>query len=111
MYFTKFLKGIPSSSIRNDKQAEEMLQSNGLICNWWHKVRTISPSEVLEKLTEENILWHLERYYDVHPATGQPFREDTPYISTTSCVVERDVFQRRNIVFPAFLTALQFATS
>jgi hypothetical protein len=112
VYFTKFLKGIPESSGLDEQQAEAMLLGGGLICNWWRNAPggVISPVEVGDKLTEANLYWHLEHYGDPKLPSPNPFGEETPFISTTAGVVERDHFFTRNLVYPAFLTALLFAT-
>ncbi len=108
MILQKVLKGIGGIDRRD---ARIMLTRQGILCGWWHRVKRISPAEIIDKLTEDNLYWHLERYGDVHPATGRPFREDTPYISTTAGSVERDAILGRNVLYPPFLTALLFATN
>jgi hypothetical protein len=108
MIFQKVLKGIGGIS---DSVASQMLTSAGIVCGWWNRVGRISPAEVKEKLTEDNLFWHLERYDDVHPTTGRPFNQDTPYISTTAGSVQRDQLLARNVFYPPLLTAILFATS
>lgn len=107
MIFQKILKGVSGLS---DQQAEDMLRQNGIICRWWERVGQITPPGIQDKLTEANLYWHLERYNDIHPDTGRPFHEDTPYISTTAGSVQRDAANTRNILFPPLMTALAFAT-
>jgi hypothetical protein len=107
MIFQKVLKGIAGLS---NHEAQRMLTSAGIICGWWRRVHQITPAEVTEKLTDDNLFWHLERYDDIHPATGRPFKEDTPYISTTAGSIERNELLRANIFYPPFLTAVIFAT-
>lgn len=107
MYFQKVLKGLGGI---DDAQARAMLLHGGILCNWWNRVGRISPRQVADKLTEANLFWHLERYDDTFPETGRPFREDTPFISTTAGAVERSTFFRTNLVHPPLLTALLFAT-
>ncbi|MES1240848.1 MAG: hypothetical protein ABUT39_04455 [Acidobacteriota bacterium] len=106
MYFQRVLKGI-SGLTRQD--ADTSFQQ-GLQCNWWLRVHHISPGEIVNKLTERNLDWHLNHYSDPDPLTGAPFSENTPFISVTAGVVERDAFLRRNFVFDPLLTALDFAT-
>jgi hypothetical protein len=108
MIFQKVLKGIGGIT---DAEAAAMLTHAGITCGWWHRVGTISPAEIKEKLTDENLFWHLERYDDIHPDTGRPFKEDTPYISTTAGSVERDQLLARNVFYPPLITALVFATN
>jgi hypothetical protein len=52
----------------------------------------------------------LSQYDQIDPATGRPFGERTPFISTTAGGVERDAYLGMNYVYGAFMTALRFAT-
>jgi hypothetical protein len=88
-----------------------MLREAGIACNWWRNVGEVSPGEVQAKLTPRNLLWHLNHYVDLDPATGAAFCENTPFISTTAGTVERDVLATRNVSFPPLLTAVRFATA
>jgi hypothetical protein len=107
VFFQKVLKGIAGLS-REDADATFR---SGILCNWWRNVGRIRPREIIEKLTERNLDWHLNHYDDPDPLThNTPFYENTPFISVTAGVVERDTFARRNIVFGPFITALRFAT-
>jgi hypothetical protein len=110
LYFTKVLKGISASKGLDRATAESMLKKDGILCNWWKRVHRITPAEIAEKLSDRTLYWHLERYEDPLPPSLTPFSQDTPYVSTTAGVVERDWFLARNLVRPAFLTALHFAT-
>jgi hypothetical protein len=110
MYFQRFLKGIPAYHNVDDDMASQVLQRLGITCNWWRTVDSITAPDIQDKLTESNIYLHLERYDDIQPGESLPVRELTPFISTTGGVVERDRFNARNLVYPAFLTALLFAT-
>ena len=104
MFFQKVLKGITGLGDAN------FAFTHGIICNWWHAVGTISPADIVTKLSERNLDWHLNHYDEHDPLTNDVFGRNTPYISVTAGSVERDAFARRNIVFDPFLTALQFAT-
>jgi hypothetical protein len=107
MFFQKVLKGITGLTRQN---ASEMFVA-GIQCNWWRKVHRISPIQIVEKLNERNLDWHLNHYDESDPLMNHaPFHENTPFISVTAGVVERDAFLRRNIVFDPFVTALRFAT-
>jgi hypothetical protein len=108
MIFQKVLKGIGGIT---DDQAAHMLTRDGILCEWWRRVGEITPSQVKDKLTEDNLFWHLERYDDVHPETNRPFNQDTPYISTTAGSIQRDQLLTRNVFYPPLLTAMQFATN
>src|SRR6476620_7770714 len=106
MFFQKTLKGI--SGLTN-QQADHCLIA-GIHCNWWRRVQTISSPEIVMKLNERNLDWHLNHYEDHDPLTNAPFYENTPFISVTAGVVERSHFWQRNIIFDPFITALSFAT-
>jgi len=107
MFFQKILKGI-SGIQRSD--ADECF-TQGIICNWWRRMHTITNVQRLEKLTPRNLDWHLNHYDDHDPFTNAPFSKNTPYISATAGTVERDVFALRNIVYDPRFTALRFATN
>jgi hypothetical protein len=107
MFIQRVLKGITGI----DRNSVQTIASNkGIQCNWWRTVRTITTAEIKEKLSDRNLVWHLNEYDTIDPVTGKPFHENTPFISTTAGTVERDYFYARNLVFPAWLTALRFAT-
>lgn len=77
----------------------------------WRTVHLITPEQRIQKLTLQNLDWHLNHYDEPDPLMGNaPFYENTPFISATAGVVERDVFAARNIVFDPLMTAIQFAT-
>jgi hypothetical protein len=106
MFFQKVLKGIAGL---NQTDADGAF-FNGILCNWWRNVHSISPIQIVEKLTPENLDWHLNHYEDHDPVNKAPFYENTPFISATAGAVERDDFAKDNIVFDPLITALQFAT-
>lgn len=108
MFFQKVLKGITGID-RSDASAAF---HTGIHCNWWRRVKGITPSEIVAKLNSRNLDWHLNHYADADPlAGGRPFFESTPFISATAGVVERDEFLALNFVFDPFILALQFATN
>ena len=107
MFFQKVLKGIAGLS----QQEADAVFHRGIVCNWWRTVNLISPPEVVQKLTDRNLDWHLNHYDDPDPVMGNaPFSQNTPFISVTAGVVERQAFLQRNVVFDPFMTALRFAT-
>jgi len=81
-----------------------MLAGDGLLCNWWRNKpdHTITRREIQDKLSETTLRDHLVAYERV--------ADDTPYLSTTAGVVERDTARARNVYFPPLYTALRFAT-
>jgi hypothetical protein len=108
MFFQRVLKGIHGLT----STAADAAFREGLLCNWWRNVQTITPETTILKLTARNLDWHLNHYDTPDPFTGNaPFCQNTPFISVTAGVVERDAFARQNIVFDPFMTALQFATN
>jgi hypothetical protein len=108
VFFQRVLKGV--TGIDRGDATRAFL--GGLHCNWWRRVHSIGPHEIVAKLTPRNLDWHLNHYDDPDPNEGNaPFREHTPFISVTAGVVERDAFARRNLVFDPFMTALRFATA
>lgn len=117
MFFQKVVKGIADLQ-RNE--AERMVTTDGIACNWWRTVKKITPAEIQAQLTEKAILCHLNQYDDPLPSThalakppysAKTYGNVTPFISTTAGAVQRDKFRQRNIIFPPFLTALRFATN
>lgn len=116
MYFQKVLKGIKHLS---PDTAAGMVTDEGIHCNAWHRAGSISAAEISTQLTDNNILCHLNHYNDPLPATHPQFSpaeklsygDITPFISTTAGAVQRFPSPGLNICFPAFMTALQFATA
>jgi hypothetical protein len=107
MFFQKVLKGIGGLS----RQEADATFLHGIHCNWWRRVQQITSQEIVEKLTERNLDWHLNHYADADPLMNSaPFYENTPFISATAGSVERDDFAQRNLIFDPFITALRFAT-
>jgi hypothetical protein len=107
MFFQKVLKGIAGVS----RQYADTTFEGGIICNWWRRVGNISPAQIVEKLTDRNLDWHLNHYNDPDPIMGNtPFCENSPFISVTAGVVEREAFLQQNIVYDPFITAMRFAT-
>jgi hypothetical protein len=107
MFFQKVLKGIAGIT---RKGADDCFRT-GILCNWWRTVGSITPEQTTQKLTERNLDWHLNHYDDPDPQAGNaPFHKNTPFISVTAGVVEREEFLQRNVVFDPFITAIRFAT-
>lgn len=107
MIIQKVIKGLGGI---NRSQADEMFRA-GIICNWWRKIGTMPETGVYERLTARNLYWHQNRFLDPDPDDGnEPFHKHTPFISTTAGAVERDPAAGINILTPAWLVALEFAT-
>jgi hypothetical protein len=113
MYFQKVLKGIPALLLQD---ADKMVNHDGILSNFWRLTGSITPKQVKELLTEDNVLHHLNDYDSPlpphHPYASNPgarnYGDVTPFISTTAGTIERGT--DRNYPFSAFLTALGFAT-
>lgn len=107
MIIQKVIKGINNIN-RNDVM---QIFHNGIICKWWQQVDPLPNNEIPQRLTERNLIWH-QNYYDREDPDegGNPFNIKTPFISTTAGTVERDNILRTNILEPAWLQALRFAT-
>lgn len=95
-----------------DDEARGVIDSRaGVQCRWWRNVKTITPPQIADKLTQANLDLHVNHYGDPDPATGRPFCDGTPFISMAAGSVERSVFLQTNIAHPARLVALDFATA
>jgi hypothetical protein len=102
------LKGM---RLPDDESAKALIdRRSGLVCNWWRDQGTISPHEIREKLTPENLDRHVNHFDDPEPVTGRPFREVTPFISLSAGTVERDKVMQTNVTHTARETALGFGS-
>lgn len=109
MYVQWCVKGISSGIAPNsgnvfdwDAAKNVLRLDEGIVSNWWRKKGTISPGEVADELTQQNLDRHLHDYGGFGP--------DTPFISLASGCVERDKGAATNFVYSAIDTALDFAT-
>lgn len=91
-----------NSGLTPDEAVSMVRDGQGVLCNWWRRVSTITPSERRQKLTAANLDLHINNYAS--------FASSTPFISLAAGCVERDVLYRTNRVHPAEDTALAFAT-
>ncbi|GAA1279780.1 hypothetical protein Psi02_78530 [Planotetraspora silvatica] len=102
------IKGI---SLGGDDEAKQLIDSGeGLHCNWWRDVHTITPLQIREKLTSTNADHHVNQFDGIDPGSGRPFREVTPFISFTAGTVERDAVAKTNLFHSARSVALWFGT-
>jgi len=110
MYVQWFVKGIGGQGPVGPpgvSQAEAFAmisEGEGIVCNWWRNKpdSKISPSEIQAVLNEHNLDRHVHDYDN--------FGHQSPFISLASGAVERDAALRRNFVYSAVDTALDFAT-
>lgn len=100
MMVQRILKGI--NQPLSEAEAREILEQNGIHSNWWRKQGTITPPEVVDQLTEDRLLGHLNDYETAGPKT--------PFISTTAGSVVRDAAGKENLLFTADYVATAFAT-
>ena len=113
MIFQRVLKGIVGVT---DQVARRQLDGPGLTCRWWNEVNPLPVDAIPERLSEDNLLRHLNAYDRVDPSLPAPFGQEpfgkyTPFISTTAGTVERDPTRAQNRPQPALITALSFATA
>lgn len=96
----------------DDNAARNIIDSReGIICNWWRSVGTISPAQCRDKLTAAALDMHVNHFSEMDPDTGRPFSENTPFISLSAGTVGRDQVARTNFVSRAQKTALRFGTN
>lgn len=99
MMIQRVYKGICGIS----RQAAAMrLRSGGIASRWWDFQGTVTPSQVIEQLTETNLMRHLNDY--------DAFGLTTPFISTTAGSVVRDANGGTNVTETAESVATDFAT-
>ncbi|AEK44413.1 hypothetical protein [Amycolatopsis mediterranei] len=97
-----------------EREAERILTGGtGIRCRSW---LTVAPKPFplgknLDRLTEDNLDRHVNKYSDPDPVTGAPFHDVTPFISLSAGCVDRQVAIERNETHSALRTALTFATT
>jgi hypothetical protein len=102
------IKGL---NLPGDDEARSIIKfKQGLLCNWWRTVHTITPSGVRNKLTPRNLDLHINHFTTPDPATSLPFSENSPFISLSCGTIERDAVAQTNLVHRALQTALWFGT-
>jgi hypothetical protein len=107
MIIQKVIKGI--GGIKPDTMNN--ILRTGITCRWWQEVNPLPNVEIPLRLTERNLVWHQNRYdYPDPQEENRPFYSRTPFISTTAGTIERDTFYQTNILQPAWVEALRFAT-
>jgi hypothetical protein len=107
MIIQRVIKGISGIG----EAAAQRILVEGITCRWWHKVNPLPFREIPARLTERNLDWHQNHYSDPDPLEGgERFALHTPFISTTAGTVERDTFNKTNVMNPAWKEALSFAT-
>lgn len=109
MFFQKILKGI--CGLTKD-EAAEVLTVTGIESNWTRTRGSAVQREIAERLTSEELEWHLTQYEEKDSRTGRPFGSTSPFISTTSGTSEQSgrAGEVRAYTFSAFDIAACFAT-
>src|SRR5437879_713780 len=108
MILQRVIKGIGGI---NDQDVKHIL-TTGILCNWWRSIGSLPQVEIPDRLTERNLTWHQNHYDEPDPLRGNArFSLETPFISTTAGTVERDAFQQTNLLNPAWVEALRFASN
>jgi hypothetical protein len=107
VYFQHILKGIPEAE---PTEVERILTKTGIRCNWWRRVGRINDEQIKAKLNADNLYRHLEHYHEVPPGADRPFRDDTPFISTTGGTAVEDRAAETIYIHDAFWEAAIFAT-
>ncbi|CUR59672.1 conserved hypothetical protein [metagenome] len=102
--FQKVLKGVAAAPYINPAQ----VLNDGLLCNWWHRVTLLPRNEVAGRLTQVELLAHLNQYNVAVPGETYTYGQDSPFISTTAGTYQAT--DKHYTHFPAELTALRFAT-
>jgi len=108
IYIQTCIKGVNGITLED---AERIISGDGINCNWWRSTNTISPREIKERLTEEELYLHVNKYGSPHPTRPDSVASQTPFISLTAGAVSRHILVRTNLIHHAAETALQFATN
>jgi hypothetical protein len=99
-------------SLPDDATAHSIIdQRGGLQCNWWRDVHQISPPQMRDRLTIGNLDRHVNHFSDIDPSSGRPFSEQTPFISLSAGVVERDAAAKTNYVHRARKVGFWFGSN
>jgi hypothetical protein len=110
LFFQYCLKGI--AGLDHDV-ALRILTKTGILSNWWRVDGIGRPEGWQARLSEENLMRHLNEYDKVPEGAHEPFGATTPFISTTAGAVLRGIDpkgQPGNYRLPPLLTAKRFAT-
>jgi hypothetical protein len=107
MFVQTCIKGVHGINL---SVANEILDGEGLVCNWWRNKGTISAKDIDKRLTSSELDLHVNSYDEQHPDYPEKVNKVTPFISLTAGAVERSVFYKTNFVHPAHRTALLFAS-
>ncbi len=114
MIFQEFLRGVCDDEGRLDELwAQNVLTRSGLRSAWLRKHGPCDPMDWTGVATDDALEWHVTQFDRCgHPlSSGDPFREHSPFVSLSSGTVEMSRRPAgRNVLLPAWFTALGFAT-
>jgi hypothetical protein len=82
--------------------------SNGLLSAWVRNKKRIRYAAIPPKLTRDNLNRHVNHFDAIDPATGVPYRINSPFVSLSAGTIERDTAAQTNLVHRARWRALQF---
>ena len=115
MIFQWFLRGINDShGDLNEDWAKRILNRDGLRSAWLRSHPASDPADWDQAVNHpDSLLWHINRFGDDgFPAWPTlPYSEQSPFLSLSSGTVETDQRVRKNQKYPAWVTAVSFATS
>jgi hypothetical protein len=105
-------------ALPSDADARQIINSgSGLICNWWRAALQQPPfqqppfDQIKTKLTPTGIDMHVNHFTEIDRATMQTYSTQSPFISLSAGVVERNAAAQTNIVHRARKTALWFGSN
>ncbi|MFF8015925.1 hypothetical protein [Streptomyces sp. NPDC007929] len=102
------IKGL---ALSGDDEARALIdRRSGISSRWLLRHGRVPLAEFATKLTEQNLDRHVNHFERTDPATGEPFCEQSPFISLSCGTVERDAVAKTNFVHTARHTALWFGT-
>jgi hypothetical protein len=115
MIFQWFLRGVSDRDGTLDEEwAKRVLETEGLRSAWLRANTGSDPAEWDRAVNHhESLLWHVNRFDDLGFPGWPAVRYGglSPFLSLSSGTVEPDHRARRNAHYPAWFTAIWFATS
>lgn len=115
MIFQWFLRGINDNDGSLDESwAQRVLDIEGLRSAWLRANGGSDPADWDQAVNyADSLLWHIRRFDDFgFPAwPSNPYRALSPFLSVSSGTVEPDHQKGRNQQYPAWYTAVKFATA
>lgn len=112
MIFQRFLRGMQDLGALDENWARDVLTRTGLRSAWLRKREPCDPAAWNGIVDDDALVWHTSRFEETgHRLCGtEAFFEHSPFISLSAGTVEPRHDEERNATFPAWYTALVFAT-